>query len=119
MRIDNDNGSCFYNIHDNVCAYGGLKSDFDGHHKYTFNSLDIFSKKGACFRAMEMHAEDRADGYTNNTCMMLGEGSLSRKSGQAGAYATFSACKNGTITEPGQVPRMAWCSVFDWDFCTC
>ena len=39
MCVDNDDGSAYYLIHDNVCHGGGHKSDFAGHSKSTFNSL--------------------------------------------------------------------------------
>jgi len=55
MAIDNDDGSCFYDTHDNVfiaepsgAAYGGnsLKSDFGGHSNYHHDNLDLFFDKG-------------------------------------------------------------------------
>jgi len=50
MCVDNDDGSAYYKIHDNVCAWGGKKSDFAGHDKWTYNSLQIFPKKDACIK---------------------------------------------------------------------
>ena len=97
MCVDNDDGSAFYRIHDNVCAYGGHKSDFDGHHKYTYNSLDIFPKKDACVRTMPMFSADGVDAYYNNSCMMLGEGNGQPGAVGAGPYAAFSACQNKTL----------------------
>eukprot|EP00729_Bicosta_minor_P007089 gene7088-18000_t len=113
MCVDNDDGSAFYRIHDNVCAYGGHKSDFDGHHKYTYNSLDIFPKKDACLSTMPMFSPDGVDAYYNNTCMMLGEGTGKVPAGKnAGPYASFSACQNRTLQYSEQLPSMHNNTVF-------
>ena len=50
MCVDNDDGSAYYKIHDNVCHGGGKKSDFAGHSKSTYNSLEIGPKKDACIK---------------------------------------------------------------------
>merc|ERR1712228_1031674 len=86
-------------------AYGGHKSDFDGHHKQTYNSLDIFPKKDRCLRVMyQLAGQQSVDGYWNNTCLQLGEGDGKVK---MGAYAEFWACDvNGTVTHPEQIPTL-------------
>jgi len=39
--LDNDDGSAYYDIHDNVCYYGGHKQNFDGHSKRAFSNIYI------------------------------------------------------------------------------
>lgn len=39
--LDNDDGSSYYDIHDNVCFFGGHKQNFDGHSKRGFRNLYI------------------------------------------------------------------------------
>jgi hypothetical protein len=84
MCVDNDDGSCFYEIHDNVCAYGGHKSDFAGHSKRTFNSLQIFPKKDSCVKT-QPSATGFQDAYFNNTC-------LQRYGNKTLPAYTFSGC---------------------------
>ena len=39
--LDNDDGSSYYDIRDNVCFFGGHKQNFDGHSKRGFRNLYI------------------------------------------------------------------------------
>jgi len=71
MCVDNDDGSSYYLIHDNFEVYGGHKSDFGGHNKYTYNSVVAFAKDygdGIC-GGMDSGVAGFVDGYWNNTCI--------------------------------------------------
>ena len=39
--LDNDDGTSYYEIRENVCFYGGHKSDFDGHGKVSTRNLHV------------------------------------------------------------------------------
>jgi len=74
LCIDNDDGSCFYLLHDNFEVYGGHKSDFGGHDKYTYNSINAYSKvydDGVCCSIYQPpnFVPNYVDGYYNNTCI--------------------------------------------------
>jgi len=71
MCVDNDDGSSYYKIHDNFEVYGGHKSDFGGHNKFTYNSIVAFAKDysdGLC-GGMDRGLPGYVDGYWNNTCI--------------------------------------------------
>ena len=42
-NVDNDDGSCFYNTHDNFFVYGsrGMKNDFGGHDNHHANNVYV------------------------------------------------------------------------------
>lgn len=44
MCIDNDDGSAYYLNHHNFEVYGGHKSDFGGHNKYTYDALVAYAQ---------------------------------------------------------------------------
>jgi hypothetical protein len=75
MCIDNDDGSSYYLLHDNFEVYGGHKSDFGGHNKFTYNSINAYSKvytDGVCCDIESQppnFVPSYVDGYYNNTCI--------------------------------------------------
>ena len=78
--IDNDDGSSFYAIHDNFFAYGGHKSDFDGHAKRSYNNVMAYAYTygSKCVGIMNLPFSDPkafwAEGFMNNTCVLANAG---------------------------------------------
>ena len=73
--LDNDDGTSYYDIHANVCYYGGHKSDFDGHSKRSFGNLHIHPSVYGVKCVGELQALPKkgyAEGYFNNTCILPG-----------------------------------------------
>lgn len=71
MCVDNDDGSSYYRVHDNFEVYGGHKSDFGGHNKFTYNSIVAFAKdyeEGLC-GGFDAGVPGFVDGYWNNSCI--------------------------------------------------
>ena len=73
--LDNDDGSCWYKIHDNACLYGGHKSDFDGHSKWSYDNLHLYASVYGD-RCVEIGAQvlplpGFPDIYANNTCVLV------------------------------------------------
>jgi len=71
--LDNDDGSSYYKMHHNFCPYGGHKTDFDGHSKWSFNNLHVFpSVYGAkCIGILQqLPVQGFPEHYTNNTCIL-------------------------------------------------
>eukprot|EP01112_Ceratiomyxa_fruticulosa_P011058 TRINITY_DN2973_c0_g1_i5.p1 TRINITY_DN2973_c0_g1~~TRINITY_DN2973_c0_g1_i5.p1 ORF type:complete len:905 (+),score=191.36 TRINITY_DN2973_c0_g1_i5:344-3058(+) len=71
MCVDNDDGSSYYKIHDNFEVYGGHKSDFGGHNKFTYNSVVAYAQcydEGLCGDFNDV-VPNYADGYWNNSCI--------------------------------------------------
>eukprot|EP01118_Nematostelium_gracile_P006845 TRINITY_DN2209_c0_g1_i1.p1 TRINITY_DN2209_c0_g1~~TRINITY_DN2209_c0_g1_i1.p1 ORF type:complete len:341 (+),score=99.83 TRINITY_DN2209_c0_g1_i1:420-1442(+) len=97
MCIDNDDGSAYYNNHHNFEVYGGHKSDFGGHNKFTYSSLVAFAQdytQGLCgdfWAAIPGYV----DGYYNNTCV---QGSY-----KGVPYITMSNCDPFNV-DPNTLP---------------
>jgi len=71
MCVDNDDGSAYYKIYNNFEIYGGHKSDFGGHNKFTFDSVVAFAQdyqSGLC-GDFGNAIPGFVDGYYNNTCV--------------------------------------------------
>eukprot|EP00041_Stephanoeca_diplocostata_P030730 m.937263 g.937263 ORF g.937263 m.937263 type:complete len:254 (-) comp23814_c0_seq3:1177-1938(-) len=104
MCVDNDDGSAYYKIHDNVCHGGGHKSDFAGHSKSTYNSLEIGPKRDACI-SVQPSLDNVREGYWNNTCLQLLP--VQNATGQ-GPYATVNGCNGttGAVQDPKALPVM-------------
>jgi len=103
MCVDNDDGSAYYLIHDNVCHGGGHKSDFAGHSKSTFNSLQIAPKKDDCIKVQPSN-DVCPEGYYNNSCVMLG---VSGSASQAPTYAYVNGCDGaGNVVDAKALPTM-------------
>ena len=67
----NDDGSSWYKHHDNFLAYGGHKSNFGGHNKFSYNNINVHAKvyqDGACLRVNAQNLGNYTDGYWNCTC---------------------------------------------------
>ena len=94
--LDNDDGSAWYQIHDNACLFGGHKSDFDGHSKWSFDNLHLYANVYGD-RCVEIGAQvlplpGFPDIYANNTCVRKGErGKLRRPSGERARRAPLIA----------------------------
>ena len=68
-------GSAWYLIHDNSCVYGGHKSDFDGHSKWSYDNLHLYASVYGD-RCVEIGAQvlplpGFPDIYANNTCVLV------------------------------------------------
>ena len=72
--LDNDDGSSYYNIHHNVCVFGGHKGDFDGNKKISHDNLHIYPNVygTTCLNvgAQKLPPKGYGDGYYNNTCIL-------------------------------------------------
>jgi hypothetical protein len=85
MCIDNDDGSSYYLSHHNFEVYGGHKSDFGGHNKFTYNSIVAYSqdyKQGLCGNFNDV-ASGFTDGYYDNICVQ----------GEDVPYITIDPCR--------------------------
>ena len=78
--FDHDDGSSFYNDHENFEVYGGHKSDFDGHAKRSFRNIHAYSNVygSKCVGIMNLpHASPNnffAEGYFENRCVLANAG---------------------------------------------
>jgi len=71
MCIDNDDGSSYYLNHHNFEVYGGHKSDFGGHNKFTYNSVLAYAQdyqEGLCGE-FPYAVPNFVDGFYNNICI--------------------------------------------------
>lgn len=71
MCIDNDDGSSYYLNHHNFEVYGGHKSDFGGHNKFTYSTIMAYSQdyqQGLCGEFPNA-VPNFVDGYFNNSCI--------------------------------------------------
>lgn len=71
MCVDNDDGSSYYNIYNNFEIYGGHKSDFGGHNKFTHDSVVAMAQdyqSGLC-GDFGRAVPGFVDGYYNNSCI--------------------------------------------------
>eukprot|EP01079_Euglenida_sp_SAG-EU17-18_P010637 gene10638-1933_t len=113
MAIDNDDGSCFYDTHDNVfisassgAAYGGnsLKSDFGGHSNFHHGNLDLFWSEGF---GISGQLDGYSDGYYNNYLYMAKDGKYGGGQACKGSAGETIVGGNtiwtptGTVTECG------------------
>ena len=112
MAIDNDDGSAFYDTHDNVfisassgAAYGGnsLKSDFGGHSNFHHANVDLFWSSGF---GINGQLEGYADGYYENFLYQSKDGAYGGGQTCSGAGKTIVGgntiwSPTGAITECG------------------
>jgi hypothetical protein len=107
MAIDNDDGSCFYDTHDNVfiaepsgAAYGGvsLKSDFGGHSNYHHDNLDLFFDNGF---GITDQLQGFEDGYYGNYLYMMSDGDYGKK-GSPIVHSNTIWSPTGAVTEGGK-----------------
>jgi len=95
MCIDNDDGSSYYLNHHNFEVYGGHKSDFGGHNKFTYNTVMAFAQDyqiGLCGDFWSA-VPGYVDGYYDNICIQ----------GQPVPYLTISSCDQSNPT-PSVMP---------------
>ena len=111
----------YYKIHDNVCFYGGHKSDFDGHSKLSYANLHVHPSVYGVKCIGELQALPRkgyAEGYYNNTCVLptAGDlyarlancpGELKNDSASIAALAAGLTLGNNTIYCPGGEPTIS------------
>eukprot|EP01114_Cavostelium_apophysatum_P013942 TRINITY_DN3485_c0_g1_i1.p1 TRINITY_DN3485_c0_g1~~TRINITY_DN3485_c0_g1_i1.p1 ORF type:complete len:916 (-),score=185.26 TRINITY_DN3485_c0_g1_i1:40-2787(-) len=96
MCIDNDDGSAYYRNHHNFEVYGGHKSDFGGHNKFTFDTVIAYAQdyaQGLCGDFWDA-VPGYVDGFYNNICI---QGSSPEP------YLTISSC-NATHMPVGTMP---------------
>lgn len=84
MCIDNDDGSCYYKLYENFEVYGGHKSDFGGHNKFTYDSVVPYAQdySGSLCGNFNDAIPGFTDGYWNNTCIQE----------KTGYYASLDSC---------------------------
>jgi len=104
MCIDNDDGSSYYLNHHNFEVYGGHKSDFGGHNKFTYNTIMAFDQDyetGLCgdFNTV---VPNYVDGYYNNICIQ----------GQVVPYISIDPC-NWTSIDPTVLPVLGNNTVYN------
>lgn len=116
--LDNDDGTSYYDIHHNVCFFGGHKSDFDGHSKRSFSNLHIvpYVYGVKCIGELQaMPKKGYAEAYFNNTCILPTAGATyARLAGCPGELRNDSASiaaltagmhlSNNTVYCPGGAP---------------
>ena len=80
------------------------QSDFAGHSKRTFNSLDVGPKKDACIKVMPSQPQV-PEGYFNNTCIQVG---YTGNATAPPAYASINGCNGttGKVDQPRELPVM-------------
>ena len=101
--IDTDDGSAYYQTHDNFFALGanGLKSDFGGHdNRHTRN---IYAYVSVCFGAPMpfRYFQGLNDAFFNNTCVAIGDGILP----SVGVYSSDCNGKGGFLDQSWNVSR--------------
>jgi len=104
MCIDNDDGSSYYLNHHNFEVYGGHKSDFGGHNKFTYNSVVAYSQdyqQGLCGDFNDV-APGFTDGYYNNICVQ----------GEMVPYISIDTC-NAANPNPAVIPVLRNNSVYN------
>lgn len=118
MAIDNDDGSAYYDTHDNVFVsassgadYGGnsLKSDFGGHSNFHHANVDLFwsSGFGIC-----PQADGFADGYFDNFLYLSQDGNYG--SGQTCSGGAKTIVGNNTIWSPTGAVTECGKPLADW-----
>mmetsp|Transcript_67792 Transcript_67792/g.107564 ORF Transcript_67792/g.107564 Transcript_67792/m.107564 type:complete len:816 (-) Transcript_67792:152-2599(-) len=72
--IDNDDGSCYYDTHDNFFVYAGngMKNDFGGHDNMHYNN--IYGYLGSHCFGIVGQVEGHQDAFFNNTCIINNSG---------------------------------------------
>jgi len=106
MCIDNDDGSSYYMNHHNVEIYGGHKSDYGGHNKYTFNTIELYAQDyetGLCGWFNQV-VPNYVDGYYENICVQ----------GVMVPYLQLDAC-NVNNPNAGTMPQLASNTVYNPD----
>jgi hypothetical protein len=70
FAIDNDDGSCYYDTHDNFFVYGdnGMKNDFGGHDNHHYNNIYAYISSN-CF-GINGQLQGHQDWFYNNTCVI-------------------------------------------------
>jgi hypothetical protein len=120
-------GSSFYDDHDNFFVYGGHKSDFDGHRKQSFNNILAFANVygSKCVGIGNApHASPNpffAEGFFNNTCILANTGDPYLQIGDCVADATLAnrvVLGGNKIMSPGGTAASISCgktySFNDW-----
>lgn len=118
MAVDNDDGSAYFDTHDNVfisassgAAYGGnsLKSDFGGHSNFHHANVDLFFSVGFGICAA---ADGFADGYFDNFLYISQDGDYGH--GQACSGGAKTLVRNNTIWSPTGAITECGKSLADW-----
>ena len=106
MAIDNDDGSAYYETHDNVFVYGslgGMKNDFDGHDNHHHNNIYQYINSGFRICSQLKHHEDK---FYNNTVVLnkdgdYGSGQTCSGDGMTVVHDNKIYTPNGKVTECG------------------
>lgn len=119
MCIDNDDGSAYYDTHDNVfvsrsegAAYGGssLKGDFGGHDNFHHGNLDLFWELGF---SLVTTLPGHASGYYDNILWIAADGNYGEgqqcaiSQGLTIVYNNTVFSPTGRLTECG-FPLRVW-----------
>jgi hypothetical protein len=123
--LDNDDGSAYYDIHHNLCMYGGHKANFDGHSKSSFNNIHVHPQVYGT-KCIDEEGEGESTGtsgphglppagyaeeYTDNICIlpasgdpyMVSAGSLSDKKD----FNKGLVLRNNTVYVPGGADHLS------------
>jgi len=123
--LDNDDGSAYYDIHHNLCMYGGHKANFDGHSKHSFNNIHVHPQiygtkcideegQGQTTHTSGPHGLPPAgygEAYTDNICILPAAGNPYMNS--AGSLSDMKDFKKGlqlrnnTIYVPGGADQLS------------
>jgi hypothetical protein len=115
--LDNDDGSSYYDIHHNLCMYGGHKQNFDGHSKRSFGNIHVHPQvygikcideeaEGWTEQYQGLPPPGYAEEYTDNICILpkAGDPYIHADAGSLDDLKTFQngmVLRNNTIYIPG------------------
>lgn len=108
--IDNDDGSCYYETHNNFFAYSGngMKNDFDGHDNHHHNNIYAYVGHGFGICAQ---LEGHNDMFYNNTVILQKDGDYGHGTcsgpGKTVVHDNRIYSPTGKVTECGK-------SLADW-----
>lgn len=109
-NVDNDDGSAYYQTHDNFMVYGGtgMKSDFGGHDNHHYGNIYAFS--GCAVKDNTIQIDGHGDSFYENTVVMTSEdvGILRCDApGKTVLYSNQYFTQSGEITEC-DMPLAEW-----------
>lgn len=110
LAIDNDDGSAYYQTHDNFFAYSnaGMKNDFGGHDNHHYNNIYAFVNTGFVITSQLKGHEDY---FHNNTVVMNKDGNYGN--GKCSGDGMTVVHDNRIYTPTGNVTECGM-SLSDW-----
>ena len=110
--IDNDDGSAYYQTHDNFFAYSGygMKNDFGGHDNRHFNNIYAYIAEGFHDIAQRKGHEDY---FYENTVVMTKDGDIGRGNLWCSGDGKMVLHDNKIYTPTGKVTECGM-ALADW-----